>query len=75
MQESGMGESLGMLRNKQTNRFSDEMKTSIKTRNTEYTREERKIFSKNQDKWEVIKYKKLLGESKTLKKNLWWEAR
>lgn len=70
-----MGESLGMLRNKQTNRFSDEMKTSIKTRNTEYTREERKIFSKNQDKWEVIKYKKLLGESKTLRKNLWWEAR
>lgn len=70
-----MGESLGMLRNKQTNRFSDEMKTSIKTRNTEYTREERKIFSKNQDKWEVIKYKKLLGESKTPRKNLWWEAR
>lgn len=70
-----MGESLGMLRNKQTRRFSDEMKTSIKNRNIEYMAEQRKIFGKNQDKWEVIKYKKLLGESKTLRKNVWWEAR
>lgn len=38
-------------------------------------REKRKRFSKNQDKCEVIKYKKLSDESKTLKKNLWWEVR
>jgi len=38
----GIGESLETLRNKQTKRLSDEMKTSVKTRNTECTAERRK---------------------------------
>lgn len=35
---------------------------------------EEKNIAKNQGRWEVIKYNKLLDESKTLRKKIWCQA-